>query len=599
MRVARILKSPPKFSSTRRKLGVLAFGLVVALAVGSTTGQTGASTQTLNDTQILFLGTAGGPPLRADRSEPSTLLVVDGRAYLIDCGIGTMRRMLEAGIRSEQIKTIFFTHLHSDHDLGLADVMANDYFRLGRARSTPSINIYGPPQTKELVEAAFHYITITVRPFASENRSDFHVVNGEFASPFVAHEIDHEGVIFQDDKIRVIAAENTHYALMPAEDRKQLKSFSYRFETPHGAIVFTGDTAPSDAVARLAKGADVLLAEVSYRDAEDLDQTVNAMAALTHATPERAKTFRAHFQFEHLDAKAVGELASKAQVKSVLLYHYNPADKADEAAFVTGAKRYFSGPVFAPADLERYCLGRADAKSADNGNVLGPCAAPPQPQKANDSATTHPAETPRRPPVSASASCPSCCTMPASERSQEEGCYVIANEALESLPPGPLFWHLYTYPTTAAASEARGTSSGSVVESFGKSWLFKLAPADWKPPAGEKVAVIGPLPVPLAKKYFARYMESIEAPTVAGTPVHTHPGPEAWYLVSGAQCLRTPSKAFVLHSGDTGFVPGGEPMMLKPNGTEPRHSLVLVLHDASQPWRRKTEAWQPQRECPQ
>src|SRR5579864_7200473 len=74
-------------------------------------------------TEVLFLGTAGGPPLRLDRSEPSTLLIVDGRPYLIDCGIGTMRRMLRARVKSEQVRTIFFTHLHADHDLGLADVM--------------------------------------------------------------------------------------------------------------------------------------------------------------------------------------------------------------------------------------------------------------------------------------------------------------------------------------------------------------------------------------------------------------------------------------------------------------------------------------------
>ncbi|MGH8219166.1 MAG: hypothetical protein ACREUT_11485 [Steroidobacteraceae bacterium] len=56
--------------------------------------------------EILFLGTAGGPPLRLDRSEPSTLLIVDGREYLIDCGIGTVRRMIAAGIESEQMKTM-------------------------------------------------------------------------------------------------------------------------------------------------------------------------------------------------------------------------------------------------------------------------------------------------------------------------------------------------------------------------------------------------------------------------------------------------------------------------------------------------------------
>src|SRR5690348_9175219 len=92
-----------------------------ALAVGS------------KRTEVLFLGTAGGPPLRLDRSEPSTLLVVDGRPYLIDCGIGTMRRMLRAGVKSEQVRTIFLTHLHADHDLGLADVMANDFFRQSTA----------------------------------------------------------------------------------------------------------------------------------------------------------------------------------------------------------------------------------------------------------------------------------------------------------------------------------------------------------------------------------------------------------------------------------------------------------------------------------
>jgi hypothetical protein len=56
----------------------------------------------------------------------------------------------------------------------------------------------------------------------------------------------------------------------------------------------------------------------------------------------------------------------------VLLYHYNPADKADEAAYVNGAKSYFSGPVFAPADLDRYCLVSA-GKSNDDSSVLQPC----------------------------------------------------------------------------------------------------------------------------------------------------------------------------------------------------------------------------------
>ncbi|HXR97501.1 MAG TPA: hypothetical protein VN709_06620 [Terriglobales bacterium] len=199
----------------------------------------------------------------------------------------------------------------------------------------------------------------------------------------------------------------------------------------------------------------------------------------------------------------------------------------------------------------------------------------------------------------AAKSCPSCCTMPVSERTEEEGCYVLANNSLDTLPPGPLYWHLYKYPNIEAASQAKKTSTETVTMSFGTAWLFNIAPSDWRPSSGERVAVIGPLPVPPARRYFARYMESVEASTVTGTPVHTHPGPEAWYLLNGAQCLRTPNKTFVIHAGETGFVPGGEPMVLKPAGTGARHSIVLVLHDASQPWRTKTVAWKPQTQCPE
>jgi len=173
-------------------------------------------------TQILFLGTAGGPPLRLDRSEPSTLLIVDGREYLIDCGVGTMRRMLEAGVHSDEITTIFLTHLHPDHVLGLTDVMENDFFQLRGGNSAQTISIYGPAQTKQLVDAAFEYIAIAFDVFAAEPPSAYtRGADGKLISPFNTHEIDNNGVIFQDDKIRVTAAENTHYALMPATWRRR------------------------------------------------------------------------------------------------------------------------------------------------------------------------------------------------------------------------------------------------------------------------------------------------------------------------------------------------------------------------------------------
>lgn len=318
------------------------------------------ATASTRSTQLLFLGTNGGPPLNLDRSEPSTLLIVDDRPYLIDCGIGTIRRMLQAGVASETIGTIFFTHLHADHDLGLADVMANDFFRLNQASSSQTIDIYGPPQTQQLVDAAFHYIAYGFTAFAAEPGAIHSaLVNGALRSPFEAHEIHRDGVVFQDDKIRVTAAENSHYTLMPAPANQEMKSYSYRIETPHGVVVFTGDTGPSDAVTRLASGADVLISEVQ-RESE-IRQFVNHMGEENHWTSARTAALMNHMMREHLIERDAGEIASRARVKALVLYHYNPVNPADDIAAV---KKYFDGPIFGSADLARYCLGGHTARAS-------------------------------------------------------------------------------------------------------------------------------------------------------------------------------------------------------------------------------------------
>lgn len=336
--------------------------LIAALSVGLTGFAVPVASQQqtaglrADDTELLMLGTAAGPPLRKDRSEPATLLVVDGRPYLIDCGTGTIRRLVELGIPSETVGTIFFTHLHADHDIGLADVMANDYFRLDLASDARKINIYGPPGTREFVETAFHYISIPFEVFAAE-KPGFHFgqPNHGLVSPFAAHEIEGDGVVYRDDKIRITAAENSHYALMPAQLRAHFKSYSYRVETPHGVVVFTGDTGPSDAVVKLAKGADVLVSEVE-EGGDELRSFIDQMGARNHWSPARKQAFAAHMEKEHLTVDSLGELASKAQVKAVLFYHYDPGSKAEQQARVTSVKNYFDGPVLAPEDLDRFCL---------------------------------------------------------------------------------------------------------------------------------------------------------------------------------------------------------------------------------------------------
>lgn len=341
--------------------------LILSFVIGPSVlaGQHSTPSQPLAGTQILFLGTAGGPPLRADRSEPATLLVVNGRRYLIDCGIGTARRLVEAGIRSETIGTIFLTHLHPDHDLGLADVLANDFQNLDLSGPGHTISIYGPLRTQELIDAAYRFISIPYAVFAAEGGGPRGGIPA--TPPFSVHEY-HAGVVYQDDRIRVVAVENSHYALMPQKFRITMKSYSLRFETPYGTILFTGDTGPDAAVERLAEGADVLIAEVENYAA--VTKFVDQMARQNHWSSARRNKFEAHMTKEHLDINDVGRMAARAHVKAVVLYHWYPDDPA---IYVTGVEKYFSGPVYASADLQRYCLPAVSPNDPPRRSLLHLC----------------------------------------------------------------------------------------------------------------------------------------------------------------------------------------------------------------------------------
>jgi len=357
--------APEKARAALREIVLLAAVALttVTLALGAFAGQAAAQIRRApaegpaKGDEILMLGTHGGPGLTKERSEPASILFVDGRPYLIDCGIGTMRRMLDAGVRSATIHTIFITHNHPDHALGLVDVMANDFLSVdfGPPNRALTFNIYGPPQTPAIVQAAYNFIRIPYSIFAAE-----HLGASTLVDPFRAHAIDHNGLVYQDDKIRVTAVENTHYQLMPAKYHKIMQSYSYRFQTPHGVIVFTGDTGPSPAVEKLATGADVLVSEVAM---------VAGVPEGRSATPNQS-ALAAHMRMEHLPVEDLGKMAAKAQVKAVVMHHFVPATHTER--FVEGVKKYYSGPVYAGEDLQRYCLGTPDGHGG-TVRVLTPC----------------------------------------------------------------------------------------------------------------------------------------------------------------------------------------------------------------------------------
>jgi len=186
--------------------------------------------------------------------------------------------------------------------------------------------------------------------------------------------------------------------------------------------------------------------------------------------------------------------------------------------------------------------------------------------------------------------------VPAAQRGDKElGCYVLANKELGSLADKPIYWHLYVYPSQAAAEAAKG-SVGTVVESFGKVWLFAVADATWSPTGGQRVSRIGPLPVSHPGTYTAEYMEATFLPGMKSR-VHRHPGPEAWFVVSGEQCAETPGKKIELQAGEGGFVPEGPPMVLWGTGANKRQGLALILHDSSRPMTAPATDWTPAGLC--
>jgi hypothetical protein len=189
------------------------------------------------------------------------------------------------------------------------------------------------------------------------------------------------------------------------------------------------------------------------------------------------------------------------------------------------------------------------------------------------------------------------CEPVAQRGGRELGCFITAREELGALPrDSALYWHIDAFRTRAQAQAAKVPRS-TVVQSLGRVWLFTIGDTGWRASGGERIAVVGPLPLVDADAYAAVYMEAVFQPRMQ-SPVHRHPGVEAWYTLEGEQCLETPNGTLMQRAGDPGvMVPGGLPMILIGTGTGVRRSLVLILQDAARPRSTVASDWTPAGLC--
>ena len=276
-------------------------------------------------TRLILLGTGGGPRPRKASSAPAQVIVVNGVAYVVDCGDGVARQLAFAGVPFSALRHIFITHNHSDHNADYGNLILLAW----AAGLTTRVDAWGPPPIERMTQLFFemNQYDISTR-IADEGRVPL--------IPLVhVHEMTQGGPVTQDENVRVTAALVHHPPVVPA--------FGYRFDTADRSIVISGDTTPSDDLIKLAHGADVLVHEALYPPGLD------RMLARAPNAPRLKQSILSH----HTSAEDAGRVAQAAGVKLLILSHLVPADDPtiSEQMWIDAARVHFRGPVIVGKDL--------------------------------------------------------------------------------------------------------------------------------------------------------------------------------------------------------------------------------------------------------
>jgi len=273
--------------------------------------------------EVVLLGT-GSPipdPLRAG---PSTLVHAGSLRFLVDCGRGVLLRAAAAGVGANQLTATLLTHLHSDHLTDLNDVITTRWITSFAPLPLP---ILGPPGASQVVDG----ILASLQPDIGYRLA--HHEDLSWAPPVDVREVG-EGVVFEADGVRVLAAPSDHRPVAP--------TLAYRIERDGHAAVLAGDTVPCAGLDQLSVGADVLVCTV-VRD--DLIHAVGLPRLLDvcdyHSTVAQA-----------------ADTAKRAGVGTLVLTHcVPPVVPGAEGQWRAMAAEVFDGEIVVAADLDRVPIG--------------------------------------------------------------------------------------------------------------------------------------------------------------------------------------------------------------------------------------------------
>jgi ribonuclease BN (tRNA processing enzyme) len=281
-------------------------------------------------TRIIFLGTKGGPRVGVGASNPANLVVVNDTPFVIDCGMGVSRQLVNAGVPLPSVKYIFISHHHSDHNLEYGNLFYNAW----AAGLSAPIRSFGPKGIEAMTRTYWELNKFDVDTrIEDEGRPDPRPL-------LVAKDIAEDGVVLQTADVKLTAFRTPHPPIVD--------SFAYKFETPDGVIVFSSDTAYNPKLAEFAKGADVLVHEALY---------VPAVDRLVIKTKNGA-TLKKHLMESHTTTEDVGRIAAAAGVKVLVLSHFVPGDDPEvtDEDWISGVRKNFSGKIIVAKDLMQLAL---------------------------------------------------------------------------------------------------------------------------------------------------------------------------------------------------------------------------------------------------
>ncbi len=276
-------------------------------------------------TRLVLLGTGGGPRPRKVNSASAQVILVNDVSYVVDCGDGVARQLVSAGAALPKLRHIFITHHHSDHNADYGNLVLLSWASGLRTR----VDTWGPPPLEKMTRLFFELNAYDINTrIADEGRVPL--------VPLIhVHELPQPGIVMQDENVKVTSTLVDHPPVVPA--------FAYRFDAADRSIVISGDTARSDALVRLAQGADVLVHEAMYLPA--VDRLVARVPA--------AATLKQHLLASHTSVEDCGRVAAAAGVKTLVLSHLVPPDDplVTDQMWLDAAKRHFQGEVIVGKDL--------------------------------------------------------------------------------------------------------------------------------------------------------------------------------------------------------------------------------------------------------